>query len=81
VRKPSERPIASIVLKDQFLSQGLKISLALSPEHIVSCIMMRFDFRLRNIHLRASFFGAPPTPRALKERKIIFPSVEGISLL
>jgi hypothetical protein len=67
------------VLKDQFQSQGMKVSLAFSLEHIVSWMRMMSGLRLWIILLRASFFGAPPTPCTLKERNIIYPLSMGLS--
>jgi hypothetical protein len=60
----AERPI--LKPRDEIFSGFL-------PEHIVSWMRMTFGLRLWIILLRDSFFGAPPTPRALKERKIIYP--------
>jgi hypothetical protein len=56
VRIPTEKPLASTKLKDQFFNQDSTISTTLLPEHIVSQSMIICGLRLKRSLLRDSFF-------------------------
>jgi hypothetical protein len=56
----------------------MNFSLDFLPENIVYWMRITFGLRLWIIMFRDRFFGATPTPYALKERNIIYPFSTGI---